>query len=421
MNSLSSLASADGVDELVPREHSDDRSRACRNRTFRFEVLAGAAALADHAAAWDELAAEAIEPNIFHERWMLLPALDAYAGQAELMMVLAYAERPGEPPLLCGLFPLERARAYKGLPLSHLRLWHHKHCYLGTPLLRKGRARDCLAALLEWLSADPRGASFVEWDMVASDGAFFQALQAALQASQLPAFLSYGITRGVMRPRSDGNSFLAMAMPHKSLRELRRLERRLGEQGVLSYDCLDTAGNARRWIDEFLELEARGWKGRRGSALASNAENRAFFLQAADGAARLGRLMMMAMRLDGRAIAMKCNLLAADGGYAFKIAYDEDYARFSPGLLLELRHVMAFHERPALKWMDWCAEPDHFMANRLSLDRRSLATLVTATGGAPGKWLVSSLPALRWCRRRLRRGRSAAATSPGTPHQGSSP
>src|SRR5690606_7984218 len=77
-----------------------------------------------------------------------------------------------------------------------------------------------------------------------------------------------------------------------------------------------------------------------------------------------------------------------------------------PGLLLELQHVLEFHKRPELNWMDWCAEPDHFMANRLSLDRRAIATLVTATGRPFGRWLVAALPALRWCSRLLRRGRT---------------
>ena len=44
-----------------------------------------------------------------------------------------------------------------------------------------------------------------------------------------------------------------------------------------------------------------------------------------------------------RAIAMKCNLRAGDGAVAFKIAYDEAYARFSPGVLLEIEQIERLH------------------------------------------------------------------------------
>jgi hypothetical protein len=92
---------------------------------------------------------------------------------------------------------------------------------------------------------------------------------------------------------------------------------------------------------------------------------------------------------------MKCNFLAHDGAFAFKIAYDEAYARFSPGTLLELENIREFHRRDELRWMDSCAVSDHFMANRLWLDRRSLATVLTTTGKATGELLVSSLPLLQ--------------------------
>jgi hypothetical protein len=119
--------------------------------------------------------------------------------------------------------------------------------------------------------------------------------------------------------------------------------------------------------------------------------------------------MMLGLRLAGKWIALKCNFLSGEGSFAFKIAYDEDYARFSPGTLLELENIRRFHARPGLRWMDSCAEPDHFMVNRLWVDRRGLADLVTTTGRATGDLIVSSLPLLHWMSRTLRRAPAPAA------------
>src|SRR5262249_17823157 len=65
-------------------------------------------ALEKHIAAWEELAAAAIEPNVFYEPWMLMPALRAYGGAGRLFFALVQAPdpaRPLGPPPLSGLFP----------------------------------------------------------------------------------------------------------------------------------------------------------------------------------------------------------------------------------------------------------------------------------------------------------------------------
>ncbi len=361
--------------------------------SYRFSVIDQPAGLGEHVAAWDELAACAIEPNPFYESWMLLPGIEAYGGDSPLRFVLAYAPGAGGAPLLCGFFPLERLASYRSVPLRHLRLWQHRHCYLGTPLLRRGHARGCLEAFLAWL-AGSRHASMMHWGRIANDGPFYGALQEVLADTGRRRFVSQSFSRAVLRPRADGESYLVEALPGSSRKEFRRLERRLSEAGELRYEAFG-GGAAEHWIEGFLSLEARGWKGRRGSALDCSEPGRRFFRAITAEAARRRRLMMLALAVGGRTVAMKCNFLAHDGAFAFKIAYDEEYARFSPGTLLELQNIREFHRRPELRWMDSCAESDHFMANRLWLDRRGIASVLTTTGRATGELLVSSLPLLR--------------------------
>lgn len=366
-------------------------------------VLDHPATLAGHMAAWNDLAAAALEPNVFYEPWMLLPAIDSFGRGKELRYVLVYADQQEAPPLLCGLFPLERVARYKGLPFSHVTLWQHKHCFLGTPLVRAAHARACLKAFLDWLEAASDGAPAIRWGVVAADGPFWRALAEALGESGRRSFVPYRFERAVMRPRVGGDAFLVEALSRKGAKELQRLERRLAEEGKLEYAELEDAAEAEQWIAAFIELEARGWKGRNASALGSSQAGRLFFARAARAAARRGRLMMLGLRLAGRWIALKCNFLSGEGSFAFKIAYDEDYARFSPGTLLELENIRRFHARPELRWMDSCAEPDHFMVNRLWPDRRALAHLVTTTGRPAGELMISSLPLLHWMSRTLRR------------------
>ena len=217
---------------------------------------------------------------------MLLPAIDSFGRGKELRYVLVYADQENAPPLLCGLFPLERAVRYNGLPFPHARLWQHKHCFLGTPLVRAAHARACLSAFLDWLEADTDGAPAIRWSSVSADGPFWRALAEALAESGRRSFVPYRFERAVMRPRAGSDAFLVEALSRKGAKELQRLERRLAEAGKLEYVELQDAAEAEQWIAGFMELEARGWKGRNASALGSTDAGRLFFGRATAAAAR---------------------------------------------------------------------------------------------------------------------------------------
>jgi hypothetical protein len=122
----------------------------------------------------------------------------------------------------------------------------------------------------------------------------------------------------------------------------------------------------------------------------------------AAGAARKGKLQMLALRLDGRPVAMKMNLVGGEGAFAFKITFDEGFSRFSPGVLLELDNVERAHQLPALRWMDSCAAPNRFMINHLWPDRREMQTVFFSTGSRRGALTVAMIPLLHFLRRLLR-------------------
>jgi hypothetical protein len=111
--------------------------------------------------------------------------------------------------------------------------------------------------------------------------------------------------------------------------------------------------------------------------------------------------MMIALRYNGRPIAYKLNFLSGVGSFAFKIAFDEEYARYSPGVLLELENIRLLHERPQIRWMDSCADPERFMINHLWTDRRVIQTIVVSTGKPQGDLALAALPLLKWGNRQI--------------------
>jgi CelD/BcsL family acetyltransferase involved in cellulose biosynthesis len=361
-------------------------------------VLAGGAELEALVPAWEDLAAAALEPNVFYEPWLFLPALRAFGAGRDLRLVVV--ESGGR---LDGLFPLERRRLASRIPPGVLGLWRHPHCYLCTPLVRAGGAGRCLDALFAWLASDRRGAPLIEWDHVAADGPFHRHLQDTLERRRLPSFVREQWTRALLPVGTeDGDTCLRAALSGRRRRVLERRRRRLGERGRVTFTLLGPGEDVGAWTDEFLACEAAGWKGRASTAMACGAADREFFRGAMAEAFRPGRLLALTLRVDGRAVALCSNFIAGGWAFAFKTAFDEGFARFSPGVLLELELMRRLHDAADVRWMDSCTAADNATLNALWPGRRTMTTTLAATGGAAGRLVVSLLPALRALKRTLR-------------------
>jgi hypothetical protein len=368
--------------------------------------------LEKHIAAWEELAAAAVEPNVFYEPWMLMPALRAYGGAGRLLFALVQTPdpaRPLGPPLLCGFFPLELKGHYDGisnrLPIKTLCLWRKlEMTYLCAPLLRAGYGREALAAFFDWLGAGDHDCSLMEFGFVTGEGPFHHLLLDYLNQHLKFTYVTEAFTRALFRPAADAEGYVRSALGRFRRKELRRLEKRLSETGRLEYKALDPyvgGDDVAAWVEEFLEFEAKSWKGKGGRALVSSETDRKYFVEIAREAFRRGKLMMLALLFNGHPIAYKVNFLSGNGSFAFKIAFDEEYARYSPGVLLELENIRLLHERTQIRWMDSCANPDRFMINQLWTDRRAIQSLVISTGKRQGDLIVAAIPLLKWGNRRI--------------------
>ena len=200
-------------------------------------VLEDWAALNHYVQEWEDLAASTLEPNPFYESWMLLPALESFSIGRSARIALVFAPHPLrklDPPILCGLFPLEIRSRYKGLPIRHYRLWDHKYLSLCTPLVRAGYERDCLGTLLDWLATNPDGCSLIELGAVSGEGLFNQALVDTLNERGKLSFVSDCFTRALFRPRQDADAYLSAALKGTHRKDLRRKEKRLSEAGFVA-------------------------------------------------------------------------------------------------------------------------------------------------------------------------------------------
>ncbi len=372
------------------------------------EVVDLATASASHAADWDDLAANACDPNVFFERWFLGPAMNSFGAGRQLAIACVYrgSSRKDVAPGMVGLFPIELA-SDRGRLSRTLKLFWNEYTFLMTPLIRQGHAVEAWEAFLGW--ADERsGCDVIELTVMRGDGVVAKALAEVMHRRPAPTLISSVHTRAVLRRSPSTEDSLSAALTTKQRHEYARQTRRLNEQGPLEYRRLESRTDAAQWVEWFIELESRGWKGEAGTALAEDAVAREFFKTALLAAAQNERLQALGLWHNGRPIALKLNLLAGPGSFAFKIAYDETFARFSPGVLLELENIRVFHEHCDAAWMDSCAAPNHPMINRIWRDRLLIQQVLLSTGTLRGNLAVGFRPLGRVLRHQLKRTRQAA-------------
>lgn len=326
-------------------------------------------------AGWERLVAQAGEANPFYEPWFLLPSLRQW-GAADRVVIKAWFV----DGRLSGLVPIVRSADYYSHIITHATGWLHANAFCGAPLIAAGQEAAFWRAMLAHFDRSARRALFLHLPKLPAGGPAHAALEQVLAASGRAHYIVAEEQRALLTGEVSAEAYLEQAMSAKKRKELRRQHNRLAEEGKLTFERSDDAEGIAAWTAEFLALELAGWKGEAGSALASAPGTQAFFTQALAAAAQAGRLERLALRLDGRAIAMLVNLVTPPGVYSFKTAYDEAYARFSPGMLLQLENL-ALLERHGIAWADSCAVEGHPMIERLWRDKRRMVSCNIAIGG----------------------------------------
>ncbi len=335
--------------------------------------VVAASDIASIAEAWATLAGRSASANLFFHPEFCIPAI-AHLGGSSVAVAVVGAASSGA---LAGLAPFTRTRLGRIAPA--VRVWTHKYAPFGEPLVDGEDFAGTLARLVEGLAPEASGLSLILPD-INTDGAVAEAIRTIAFRSGRPLAL-LGEHRRAMLARSPAIADLRAGLAHSRRKELGRQLRRLGDIGPLTFVSDVEPDCVRARFEEFLALELSGWKGSRGTALASSAVTVAFAREALFDLAAAGKVRIDSLRVGPHPMAIVVSLIAGPAAYTWKTAYDEAYAKFSPGVQLMLEAPVHLFRDPAVMLVDSCATPDHPMVDRLWPERRGMATFVL---GPPG-------------------------------------
>jgi CelD/BcsL family acetyltransferase involved in cellulose biosynthesis len=316
---------------------------------------------------WRKLAACALEPNVFYEPAFALAAAPVFAPDAGALLVWSAQS----PRRLLGLFPARIVKRRYGFGLPLFVGLTHSYGPFGVPLVAREAAEPVIAAWLAHLTADDALPGLLLLPMLREDGAFAAALEQILRRVRMPFADFDRHQRALLAPAGERSLYVERALRQHRRKELRRQWRRLSETGAVALGAT-TGAAVMGAIDEFLALEAAGWKGRAGTAAAGQEDLQRFVHNAVTGLAAEGKVAIDRLFVDGRAIAAAIVLRSGRAAWFWKIAYDEAFARFSPGVLLSVALTEELLDDPRFLQADSCATADHPMIDHIWRERLPL-------------------------------------------------
>jgi CelD/BcsL family acetyltransferase involved in cellulose biosynthesis len=352
------------------------RTARSPERPYLKFAVAEADATIDLLSNWVTLAGLSAGDNVFFHPDFALPAM-RHLGADVAVATLAH---PGTR--LAALAPFTQMRLGRIAPA--VRLWSHDFAPLGLPLVDRDAVEPTVAALLHGLAPATSGLSFMAAD-IPLDGLVANALAVAARRNNRPVDILDTHVRAMLARSDPGALDPRTALPAKRRKELGRQMRRLADVGEVRVASVTDPVEVRRRFEQFMALEAEGWKGKSGGALKSSRATMEFASEAVANRADAGAVRIDAIDVGGQPIAMLVTFMMGETAFTWKIAYDESYSRFSPGAQLMLEAAKGIFADPTIARIDSCASADHPMIDHLWSGRMAIGTMVV---GPPGGGIV---------------------------------
>jgi O-antigen/teichoic acid export membrane protein/CelD/BcsL family acetyltransferase involved in cellulose biosynthesis len=323
--------------------------------------------LHDIAAAWRDLCARAVQPNVFLEPSYLLNAAPCFGKNVTVGLVWAASVHERR---LVALLPVRNVRRSGFTPT--LVGFTHPFSGLSMPLLDAELAIPALNALFENICNDPKRAKTLVIPFIAENGPFAVAVHTVLSQRRANFATFERHSRAMFAPAGEREGYFARVLSSKKRKELRRQRNRLEDAGDLTFS-LSSPGQTAAALQDFFALEAAGWKGKQGTAIRCEPDTEIFFTRAIAGLAANGQAAIAQLRQGSRLIAAGVVLRSGRGAWFLKIAYDETLAQYSPGVQLTLDLTETLARNPGIDFIDSCAIADHPMIDHLWRERLQVA------------------------------------------------
>ncbi len=344
---------------------------------------------------WDVLARETVTENPAYSRQYVLAGLETIDAGANVRAVAVSDDNER----LVGLFPFRR-RFLPPFPWPVAVGAQNIYQFAGAPLA-SGRCADSVVGA--WLDGLAAGAPSRFWALSNIDlgSGFLQSVQAQVAARGLGLRVVTPYRRPTLTGKAGSSTAHSAQIIKKSrVKDIERNLRRLRETGTVDFERAYEPEQVKQRIEQFLALEQSGWKGQSGTAFLSKDRDTEFARMAFGGN---GPTVVDSLLLDGTPIAMSINMSNGATLFTLKCAYDENYRKFSPGLVLEYLVVEEFFKSGAFTEMDASTTMDGHIIQEFWDSDKPMASVIIGPDDFRLDLLAKGWTALRDVRQGLAR------------------
>lgn len=183
-----------------------------------------------------------------------------------------------------------------------------------------------------------------------------------------PNYPFIDLDAGWLDPGSQLNS--------KRRSDLRRAHKRASEIGPVTCEVICPQPNQLdALLDRAWAIESRSWKGAAGTAVVDDPLRQPFYRRLAREACAAGTLRLAWLRYGTTTVAMQYALVSHERFWLFKIGYDEQFARTSPGNLL-IAETLAWSARHQLKSYEFLGTAADWTRVWTETERRSVSVRI---------------------------------------------
>ena len=335
----------------------------------------------DISAQWDDLIRRA-PGNAFMNPVALKAAFDTVF--AAVHVLLAW-ETGVESARLVGLWALQQRSVMMFWP-AMLEARPYNYAFLSTPVIDPAFAGEVIPAFFAAIRNNPALPNVVSLKEMDADSQAYAAIQKTI-ADQHHAHLTLTRTLrpAVTREKGVKNS-------GSTRKKLRQDWNRLSALGTLEVVNERNVDAAKAAYEQVLGLEKRSWKGAEGTAILCSERDTAFTRRLIGDLAAEGSASVALLRLDGGVIAAQVVMYCGPTAYTWKIAFDSEFAKYSPGAVLIDKLTEQLFTTTDVQAIDSCSAEGSFMA-QLWTGRKTMVDAVIDVGST--RSLVFALEAAR--------------------------
>ena len=131
-----------------------------------------------------------------------------------------------------------------------------------------------------------------------------------------------------------------------------RLEAHVTGALAMHYKASERFDDLPGLLAEMFAVEASGWKGAKGTAIADSPADTLFYTRLAHRAAAAGALRIATLRQGDRLTAFEYGILAGDRLFLLKVGYHDEFELASIGHVLAALHIRDCCADPRIAWYD---------------------------------------------------------------------